>query len=174
MKHILVGIVSLLMFVSCGKSKKEDVVKQEVTSTKTVNKATKPSAVTVDANGVANVLVTTNDIMKFNVKEIKVKAGQKVKITLSHTGKLDKKVMGHNIVILNKGVKISAFAVEAAAAKDNDYIPEGTKDVIANTKMIGGGETTTIEFIAPEVGSYDFICSFPAHFAMMKGKFIVE
>jgi azurin len=31
-----------------------------------------------------------------------------------------------------------------------------------------------IEFIAPEKGTYDYICSFPGHFAMMKGKLIVE
>ncbi|HBX64839.1 MAG TPA: azurin, partial [Balneolaceae bacterium] len=26
----------------------------------------------------------------------------------------------------------------------------------------------------PEAGTYDFICSFPGHYALMKGKFIVE
>ena len=40
--------------------------------------------------------------------------------------------------------------------------------------MIGGGESVTIEFDAPEAGTYDFLCTFPAHFAMMKGKFIVK
>ena len=77
-------------------------------------------------------------------------------------------------IFLKKGIKLSTFASKAAAARDNDYIPEGTTDVIAHTKMIGGGESATVEFTAPEAGTYDFICSFPAHFAMMKGKFIVE
>jgi azurin len=77
-------------------------------------------------------------------------------------------------VFLNKGVKRSTFASKAAGSKENDYIPEGTTDVLAYTKMLGGGETTTIEFTAPEAGTYDYICSFPAHFAMMKGKLIVE
>jgi azurin len=93
---------------------------------------------------------------------------------LKHTGKLDKKIMGHNVVILKNGVKASAFAVKAASSKDNDYIPNGTNEVIAHTKMIGGGESTVVEFLAPEKGTYNYICSFPGHFAMMKGKLIVE
>jgi azurin len=40
--------------------------------------------------------------------------------------------------------------------------------------MIGGGESTVIEFVAPEAGTYTYICSFPGHYAMMKGKLIVE
>jgi azurin len=40
--------------------------------------------------------------------------------------------------------------------------------------MLGGGETTTIAFTAPAAGTYDYICSFPGHYGMMKGKLIVE
>ncbi len=175
MRHILIAIISLFILVSCGKDKKKDTSKQiEVTSSKKEKTTIQKTNVVVDAKGVANILITTNDAMKFDVRNIKVKAGQKVKLTLTHTGKLDKKIMGHNVVILKKGVKLTPFAVKAGASKDNDYIPEGTTDVIAHTKMIGGGETTTIEFTAPEAGTYDYICSFPAHFALMKGKFIVE
>ena len=46
--------------------------------------------------------------------------------------------------------------------------------IIVHTEMIGGGEETTIEFDAPEAGEYDFLCSFPAHYAIMRGKFVVQ
>lgn len=174
MKHILIAIISLFFIVGCGNSKKETVEKSKEIVTKKEEKPAKPSAVIVDSDGVANILITTNDVMKFNVKKLNVKAGQKVKLTLKHIGKLDKRIMGHNVVILNQGIKLSDFAKKAAKSKDNDYIPTDASDVIVHTKMIGGGESTTIEFTAPAVGIYDFICSFPAHFAMMKGKFIVE
>ena len=176
MKHILIAIISVSVFMSCAKNKKETTSKSVSVESVKKEKPTNISQtnVVVDADGVANILMTTSDIMKFNIRKMTVNAGQKVKLTLTHTGKLDKRVMGHNVVILQKGVKLSAFAQKAASAKDNDYIPEGTSEVIAHTKMIGGGESTTVEFIAPEAGTYDFICSFPAHFAMMKGKFIVE
>lgn len=169
-KPIVYLVMSLFVLISCGKNKKEVIQEKKIvkTSVKEI------SAVIIDSDGVANVLMITNDIMKFNIKKITVKAGQKIKLTLTHTGKLDKKIMGHNVVFLKKGIKLSTFASEAAAARDNDYIPEGTTNIIANTKMIGGGESTTIEFTAPDAGTYDFICSFPAHYAMMKGKLIVE
>lgn len=121
-----------------------------------------------------DITITGNDAMQFNKKEIKVEAGKKVKVTLRHIGKMDKNVMGHNFVLLKKGVNAMTFGNKAATARDNDYIPNGTKDVIAHTKMLGGGETAVIEFDAPEAGTYEFLCSFPGHSAIMKGKFIVE
>ena len=174
MKSILIVIFSLTVLVSCGNSAKKTPKQPELTAPKKAKTKESKSNVVVDANGVANIVITSSDVMKFDVRKITVKAGQKVKLTLQHSGKLDKRIMGHNVVILQKGVKLSEFAKKAAPSKDNDYIPVGTTDVIAHTKMIGGGESSTIEFTAPEAGIYDFICSFPAHYAMMKGKFIVE
>ncbi|WP_435136858.1 azurin [Formosa sp. A9] len=123
---------------------------------------------------VADIMLHGDDKMSFDLKEIKVKQGQNVKLTLMHTGKMAKNVMGHNFVLLKQGVDMAKFAGLAAAAADHDYVPEGSEDVIAHTKLIGGGETTVIEFPAPAPGTYDFLCSFPGHYALMKGKFIVE
>ncbi|WP_298555952.1 azurin [uncultured Algibacter sp.] len=125
-------------------------------------------------NNLNDIVITGNDAMQFNKKEIKVKAGKKVKITLKHIGKMDKNVMGHNFVLLKQGVNLVAFGNKAASARKSEYVPEGSKDVIAYTKLIGGGETAVIEFDAPEVGTYEFLCSFPGHYGMMKGMFIVE
>ncbi len=129
---------------------------------------------TVMAQDVVEVTIEGNDQMKYNLSEIKVKEGQTVKLTLKHVGKLPKAAMGHNWVLLKQGTNIQEFGAAAAKAAGNDYIPEGTDKVIANTKMLGGGEEVTIEFTAPAKGEYDFICSFPGHYAMMNGKFIVE
>ncbi|MGD1893724.1 MAG: plastocyanin/azurin family copper-binding protein [Cyclobacteriaceae bacterium] len=46
--------------------------------------------------------------------------------------------------------------------------------MIVHTKFIGGGESDTITFEAPSPGTYDYICSFPGHYALMQGKLIVE
>jgi len=121
---------------------------------------------------VRTIILNSNDQMKFDKSEIRVKAGEKIKLTLKHTGKFPKNAMGHNFVLLAKGTDLQKFATAAMDAKANDYIP--AKGVLAHTKMIGGGESTTIEFTVPAKGTYDFICSFPGHYAMMKGKFIVE
>lgn len=121
---------------------------------------------------VRTIVLTSNDQMKFDKTEIRAKAGEKIKLTLKHTGKFPKNAMGHNFVLLAKGTDVAKFATAAMDAKANDYIP--AKGALAHTKMIGGGESTTIEFTVPAKGTYDFICSFPGHYAVMKGKFIVE
>ena len=179
MKYKITLALGLLFLVSCGKDQQVNTLQKTSKETKVVtiknkNKTEDKTNVVLDAKGVANVTITSNDGMRFDVRKINVSSGQKVRVTLTHTGKLDKRIMGHNVVFLTNGVKPSAFAVKAAAARDNDYIPEETTEVIAHTKMIGGGETTVIEFIAPEAGTYNYICSFPGHYAMMKGKLIVE
>lgn len=125
------------------------------------------------ANDKVEVVIESNDQMKFDLSEIKVKAGDTVVLTLKHVGKLPKAAMGHNWVLLAQGTDIAAFSQKAVRARDTEYIPEGD-EVIINTSLIGGGEETTIEFVVPAAGEYDFICSFPGHFAIMKGKFIVE
>lgn len=120
------------------------------------------------------ITIEGNDQMKFNMSEIKVKEGDTVVLTLKHVGKLPKAAMGHNWVLLKQGVDMKEFASKALQAKANEYIPEGTDEVIAHTEMLGGGEETTIEFTAPATGEYTFICSFPGHYALMNGTFIVE
>ena len=125
-------------------------------------------------NDVNKIVITSDDYMKFNTSKITVKSGKLVKLTLKHIGRLDVQVMGHNFVLLKDKVDIVEFANKAAMASKNQYIPVESNEVIVYTDMIGGGQETIIEFLPPEVGVYNFICSFPGHYAMMKGKFIVE
>ena len=47
------------------------------------------------------------------------------------------------------------------------------KKTTTKTKL-GGGEETEITFTAPEPGEYPFLCTFPGHFGIMNGKFIVK
>ena len=166
-KYTLLSFLCFVLLIACGgEAKKEEVSKQVKIGAK--------KAVKQKEDNTVNVVLTADDFMQFNKKEIRVKAGQKVKLTLRHIGKMDVKIMGHNVVILKQNVNLNGFAMAAATFRDNEYIPVDTEDVLVHTKMIGGGQTTTIEFDAPEQGTYDFLCSFPGHYGMMKGKFIVE
>jgi azurin len=56
------------------------------------------------------------------------------------------------------------------------HIPPGKAAMIlAQTKLLGPGESETIDFKAPtQPGEYPFLCTFPGHFAMMKGKLVVK
>lgn len=130
---------------------------------------------TAEAQKSTELVLESTDAMQFTKKELKAKAGQTVKLTLKHTGKLAKAAMGHNFVLLAQGTDVAAFGQKAAQARDTEYIPKSEESkIIAHTKLIGGGESTSIEFKAPKKGTYTYICSFPGHYALMQGKFIVE
>ena len=119
-----------------------------------------------------NVILNSNDQMKFDKKIIRVNSNQKITLTLNHNGRFPASSMGHNFVLIKKDVDVNEYGLRAAGARDSDYIPEGNNE-IAYTKMLGGGESDTITFDAPEPGKYVFICSFPGHYQLMMGEFIV-
>jgi len=162
-KAIFLLLALPMLFVACGGS--EDSNTSDVTDSDIQTAVAEVKVITIKGD----------DNMKFDLSEITVKAGEPVKIILEHVGEMSIDAMGHNFVLLNRGVDMAEFAAEAISAKDNDYIPAGREgDVIAHTITIGGGETTEVEFTAPEAGVYTFLCSFPGHSALMNGRFIVE
>jgi len=169
----LILVLTAIAMVSCGEKKEKEQVKLTDQPAETSKMATETETSTKDEN-VVEITITGNDQMQYSMAEMKVKAGQTVRITLKHVGKLDKNVMGHNWVLLTKGTDMAAFAQTALEAKATDYVPAGSTQVIAHTKLLSGGESDTIEFVAPAAGTYDYLCSFPGHYALMKGKFIVE
>jgi azurin len=120
------------------------------------------------------IVIESNDQMRFNLSEITVKQGQTIVLTLKHVGKLPKAAMGHNWILLQPDTDLATFAMKAMKARDNEYVPVEAPEVVVNTILLGGGEETTIEFEAPAPGTYSFICSFPGHYALMQGTFIVE
>lgn len=166
LRFTIILIFSLALF-SCGNDEKKAEKEK-------VKIGTKKQAPKTNDSKEIEVKITGNDQMQFNVKVIRVKEGQEVTLILEHVGKMKVNIMGHNFVLLKPGTDIGSFGSEASAAKDTDYIPNDGKEVIAHTKMIGGGETTSVTFKAPAKGEYDFICSFPGHYGLMQGKFIVE
>lgn len=117
--------------------------------------------------------VEATDQMTFNTKEIKVsKSCKSFTVNLKHVGKLPKAVMGHNWV-LTKTADAQPVATESmAAGVDKDYVKADDARIIAHTKLIGGGESTSVSFDVSKLAageSYEFFCSFPGHVAMMKG-----
>ena len=166
------------MMVSCEQETTErDTTTKETTDQEEATPAAEePQTREVAPTGdTVQIEINSNDQMQFDKTELRVNAGDVVVFTLNHTGKLPLESMGHNWVLLMRGADMGAFARQAMKAKDNDYIPADREgDVIAHTKMLGGGESDTITFQAPAPGTYEFLCSFPGHYMAMNGKFIVE
>jgi len=117
--------------------------------------------------------IDSNDAMQYNTKEISIsKTCKEFTINLTHSGKLPAAAMGHNVVI-TKTADMNAVGSEGiAAGAANNYVKEGDERIIAHTKLIGGGESTSVTFPVEKLAAseaYSFFCSFPGHFALMKG-----
>lgn len=115
--------------------------------------------------------------MKYSLNRMEVKAGQDVKVTFTNMGSLPKQAMGHNWVLLKKGVDPKSVADAAVMAAATDYIPANQADnIIAHSKLLGPKQSEEVTFKAPtEPGEYHFLCTFPAHFLTgMTGVVVVQ
>lgn len=128
------------------------------------------------ADKVCKLEIAGTDLMKYDKQELKV-AGDcsQVELTLHHAGKLPAQAMGHNWTLVKTADLTAVANAGMSAGLDKDYIAPGDKRVIAHTKVIGGGQSTKITF--PTAGlkkgeDYSYLCTFPGHSALMKGKFI--
>ena len=127
------------------------------------------------ADKVCKLEITGTDAMQFDKKELSV-AGDctQVEVTLHHSGKLPAQAMGHNWVLAKTADVAGVSSDGIAAGFANDHIKKDDARVIAHTKIVGGGQTTSITFPTSALtkgGAYTFFCSFPGHSSIMKGVF---
>jgi azurin len=127
------------------------------------------------ADKVCKLEITGTDAMQFDKKELAVAADcTQVEVTLHHSGKLPAQAMGHNWV-LAKTADVSGIASDGVGAGfAKDHIKDGDARVIAHTKIVGGGQSTSVTFPTSKLKageSYTYFCSFPGHSSIMKGVF---
>ena len=127
------------------------------------------------ADKVCKLEISGSDQMQYDKKELAVAADcTQVELTLHHSGKLPAQAMGHNWV-LTKTADMAGVATDGATASvANDHIKPGDARVIAHTKIVGGGQSTSITFPTSALKkgeAYSYFCSFPGHYAIMKGTF---
>ncbi|MDO3386534.1 azurin [Gilvimarinus sp. SDUM040013] len=122
--------------------------------------------------------VDSTDQMRFDTDAISIPAScESFTVNLTHSGSIAANIMGHNWV-LTKTAELQALAQEGMSAGiENNYLPPDDARVIAATKIIGGGESTSVTFdvaaLNPEE-DYSFFCSFPGHYALMKGTVTID
>ena len=170
------ALAVMIAFASCGGNNTNTDANQTTTNEESTDVATELATVP----GIENVTLSNkwtvqgDDQMKFDTHLIRVKAGEAVELTFKNVGSMPKESMGHNIVVLKPGVDLPTFGGEAAAASDNEYIPKSSlSSIVAHTKLLGPGEEDKITFTL-EKGIYDYICSFPGHYGIMKGQIVAE
>ena len=121
--------------------------------------------------------INGTDMMQYDSGTITVGADcTSFELTLNHTGTLAKNVMGHNVVVVAADkFSETVGSISMSESLDAGYLPE-SELVLAKTPMIGGGESVKIKLDLAKFskgGDYTFFCSFPGHYAIMRGKLVI-
>lgn len=121
--------------------------------------------------------VEVNGETYYLLEGISAETGEELTFNLTTISALPASSMAHNFVLLEGGANAQEFVNASMSAKDNNYIaPDMTNMILTHSDMVGGGESTSVTFNAPEeAGDYEYLCSFPGHFAAgMKGILSVQ
>jgi azurin/glucose/arabinose dehydrogenase len=122
--------------------------------------------------GDKTIIITTQSGMKYDTTLISVKPGTRIRLVLRNADD-----MLHNFVLCAPGKGQTVGEAAVALGLDGmakNYVPD-SDDVLYHTALLLPEASDTIFFNAPTTpGDYDYICSFPAHAAMMKGILRVE
>lgn len=134
--------------------------------------AAKKSGVLSDTPELTTIRVATiPERMMYDVKELTVKPGKKVKLTFANVD-----FMPHNILLVKPGqadeVAMKAIAL-GAKGFETGFVPESS-NILWASKLVDYGQEQVIDFTAPtEEGAYPYICSFPGHHLLMRGTLFV-
>jgi putative membrane-bound dehydrogenase-like protein len=137
--------------------------------------AAPPAAPAAAGRGaLAVTLGVVNGQMRFTENTITARRGQRVEITLDNTDD-----MPHNLVIFRRGA-MAAYEKELFGslnepnAQLRGFVPD-SPNVLVASRLLNAGESTVVSFDAPtEPGEYPFVCSFPGHWATMRGVLRIE
>ena len=157
--------------------KPEFVLEDKVAVANAANSSVSSSADEWNAEDSCEQVIEGNDMLQFNLKEMKVSAAcANVTVILKHTGVMAAEIMGHNWVLSSDADFMPVATAAAGAGLKNNYVPVDDNRVLAATSIIGGGEKTSVTFSIESLSAgnaYTFFCSFPGHYAIMKGAFKV-
>ncbi len=113
-------------------------------------------------------LKTLTAQMKFDLNDIVVSPGAKVRMTFENPDD-----MPHNVVFCNPGTDVVQLVMKMLEtpeqAMKNNFLPEDPK-VWLKSRLLNPHEKQVLEFTAPTTpGNYPYVCSFPGHAATMQG-----
>ncbi|WP_228713670.1 plastocyanin/azurin family copper-binding protein [Arundinibacter roseus] len=114
------------------------------------------------------ITIGTKPGLKFDLAEVRVKAGSKVKFIFNNNDD-----MLHNCVITLPGaantVGEAALNMGLKGAELN-YIPD-RNEVLFHTGLMQPESSEALYFVAPaKTGDYQYVCTFPGHHTLMQGK----
>lgn len=182
MRTLTLSILAAFTLAACGGEAtpkadppKTEEVKEEKKVEEPKTEEAKAAGITVgqdDGGEYTEITVESDgDQMAYKQKEIKLKADTKTRIIMKNNATMD--AMKHNIVIVKSGHEDEVGQAGVGIGEAGNYVPVDNANVLAATEIAAPGETKSVVVSLP-AGEYSFICTFPGHYVLMRGKVIVE
>ena len=108
------------------------------------------------------------DSLEFDSSSLIVSAGSRVTLEFDNNSVLNQ----HNWVLVNDGTK-DDVSQRGSSYGDGGWLQPEDPDVLAFTELLDTGTVGNVNFVAPSAGTYQFVCTFPAHNVTMCGTFEV-
>ena len=124
----------------------------------------------VAAGPISFTVAAEGETLTFDTESLSASSGSEITITFDNPSVNN----SHNLVIVQDGTKDAVAADGTPAGPANNWVAPGDSRVIANTALLGPGESGDVTFTAPVPGTYQFVCTFPGHNFTMFGDFTVE
>ncbi|MES2660190.1 MAG: HEAT repeat domain-containing protein [Verrucomicrobiota bacterium] len=113
--------------------------------------------------------------LRYDTARLVVEAGKPFEVVFENPD-----AMPHNLVFVMPGtMQDVATAVQTQApdkldSKGRAYVPDNDPRILDATKLVEAGKSETLHLTAPsKEDTYQFVCTFPGHWAIMKGELIV-
>ena len=120
------------------------------------------------------VLRTVREQMRYDTPRLVVEAGKPFEIIVQNDD-----FMPHNLVVVKPGSRETVGNAAATMQPDKPdsagraFVPK-LSDILAATKLIESGQRETLKLTAPATtGDYEYVCTFPGHWAVMWGQLVV-
>ncbi|MEO5915035.1 MAG: HEAT repeat domain-containing protein [Luteolibacter sp.] len=118
---------------------------------------------------------TVREQLRYDTARLVVEAGKPFEVIFENPD-----AMPHNLVFVMPGtMQDVATAVQTQApdkldSKGRAYLLENDPRILDATKLVEAGKSETLHLTAPvKEGTYQYVCTFPGHWAIMKGELIV-
>ncbi len=115
--------------------------------------------------------VGTEPGLQYDLKSFEVRTGDRVELVFNNNDD-----MMHNLVVVepNTADQVGTAAMNLGLdGPQQGYVPE-VDEVLFHTCILQPGSSESIYFIAPPPGEYTYVCTFPGHSRVMRGKMIVR
>ena len=117
------------------------------------------------------ITVGTEPGLQYDLKSFEVREGDRVQLEFNNNDD-----MMHNLVVVepNTADQVGTLAMNLGLdGPQQGYVPE-VDEVLFHTCILQPGSSETIYFTAPAPGEYTYVCTFPGHSRVMRGKMIVR